>query len=816
MIKADLHVHSKHSQHPSEWFLQKIGTRESYTEVEDVYQVAKARGMDYVTLTDHNTIGGALELVKRHPHDCFVSAEITTYFPEDGCKVHVLVYDITPQQFTSIDACRRDIYALRDLLRREHIAHSVAHATYSVNSRLTLDTVEKLILLFDVFEGVNGARNRLYNQAWVRLLQDLTPADMERIHAKHGIEPWGPDSWIKGFTGGSDDHAGLMIGETFTVSNDATVSQLMRCIKARETLAQGRHGDHKSLAFAVYKIAYEFSRHRTGNGGDGLFSVLNSLLFDEGRLGFKNWIAVQRLRMGKDSRNQALMRFFDRLSEGRPGSILDADGQVSRVYEGLAGLTDDFFSMVVTSLEKDLRNGDAARLFKNFSSALPVMFLIAPFMSTMRHMHHDRQLLTDLDKAFGRLQEPCEKSILWFSDTVIDLNGVSVTMRALAQRAHETNRPMKLVTSLADHEDGSSLPPNTINLPCIYSVTPEFYAAYTVRVPSMLRSIDMITREQPDDIVISTPGPVGLLGLATARLLGIPCTGIYHTDFAKQADFFIGDPWVSAAVETYTRNFFRLLDTVRVPTEQYINMLVDRGLDRSKMSLFRRGIEEGFTSVQHGRQEELMQRFGLDPEADILMWAGRLGKEKNLDFMMDIYRRVAAKRGNLQFLIVGDGPELERLRSAHGDDPHVIFPGRVERTDLPNLYSLADVFVFPSTTDTFGMVVLEAQACGLPAVVTDVGGPQEIVRDGETGFVLPADQIEKWEKAIAGLLDMKHGDAEDFARMKEAARHMSHSEYGWDSVLDQMMGTRPEPRTTIEDRGGNARTKAGVGVLAST
>jgi predicted metal-dependent phosphoesterase TrpH len=148
MMRVDLHCHSKFSAHPSEWFLQRIGTRESYTEVEALYRQAKARGMTHVTITDHNTIDGGLALVKLHPEDTFISAEVTAYFPEDGCKVHVLVYDIDPDQFAEIQKLRSDIRALRNYLREQDIACSVAHPTYSVNNRLSQETLENIDLFY--------------------------------------------------------------------------------------------------------------------------------------------------------------------------------------------------------------------------------------------------------------------------------------------------------------------------------------------------------------------------------------------------------------------------------------------------------------------------------------------------------------------------------------------------------------------------------------------------------------------------------------------------------------------------------------------
>ncbi len=102
MAKADLHVHSSYSARPSEWFLQRLGTRESYTDPETIYREALKQGMDFVTITDHNTIEGALILKERHPERVFTGVEATTYFPETGCKVHLLVYGFNEAQFAMI------------------------------------------------------------------------------------------------------------------------------------------------------------------------------------------------------------------------------------------------------------------------------------------------------------------------------------------------------------------------------------------------------------------------------------------------------------------------------------------------------------------------------------------------------------------------------------------------------------------------------------------------------------------------------------------------------------------------------------------
>jgi hypothetical protein len=206
MARADLHVHSKYSRHASEWFLKKLGANESYSEPDDVYRLAKAAGMRFVTLTDHNRIEGVLRLKEKYPQDVFTGMEATAYFPEDGCKVHVLVYGLDEKDYEEIERRRESVYELRDYLQARDLAHAVAHATYAVNDRLKREHLEKLLLLFDVFEGINGSRGQRSNLGWMEILRGLTPQHIETLVRRHEIEPASKDPWVKGLIAGSDDH----------------------------------------------------------------------------------------------------------------------------------------------------------------------------------------------------------------------------------------------------------------------------------------------------------------------------------------------------------------------------------------------------------------------------------------------------------------------------------------------------------------------------------------------------------------------------------------------------------------------------------
>ena len=259
-FRVDLHVHSRHSSRPSQWILQKIGCPESFTEPGAIYDLARARSMDLVTITDHNTLAGVLEIA--HLPGVFISEEITTYFPEDRCKLHVLAYDITEAQHREIQYVRDNVFELAAYLRRQDIVHVLAHPLFAVNDRLTVSHFERALLLFDIFEE-NGTREAGQNQALRTILGNLTPARMEQLAHRHKLAPLGDTPWVKGITGGSDDHSSLNIARMRTVvPGEASVPALLDGLRAKTTSAEGAAATPLTMAHNLYSIAYQFYRSR--------------------------------------------------------------------------------------------------------------------------------------------------------------------------------------------------------------------------------------------------------------------------------------------------------------------------------------------------------------------------------------------------------------------------------------------------------------------------------------------------------------------------------------------------------------------------
>ena len=259
-MKIDLHVHSKFSTRPSQWVLQKIGCPESFTDPFMLREIALKKGMSMVTLTDHNTIEGVLEIA--HLPDVFISEEITTYFPEDGCKVHVLAYDISERRHREIQRVRFSIFDLVKFLRAEGIVHVIAHPLYSTNDRMDADHFEQLLLLFKNFE-LNGARDESQNRILKTILAGLSPRDMERLSNKHGIEPAFSNPWQKHLTAGSDDHSSLNIACKYTeVKTAQTLKEFLGGVAQGECIPHGTEATPLTMAYNLYSIAYQFYRKK--------------------------------------------------------------------------------------------------------------------------------------------------------------------------------------------------------------------------------------------------------------------------------------------------------------------------------------------------------------------------------------------------------------------------------------------------------------------------------------------------------------------------------------------------------------------------
>lgn len=752
-FKVDLHLHSSHSNKPTYWAMRKFNCPESYTSPRHLYETALARGMDYVTITDHNSISGALEIA--HLPNTFISSEITTHFPENGCKAHVVALHITEPQFSEIMHLRKNVYELVAWLRQERIAHFLAHPLYSQNDKLTIEIIEKSLLLFQTFEVKNGCRARRFNEFTEALIQSLTPAVMERLAEKHPQIPLGGIPWHKGVVGGSDDHGGLFIARAHTCSRlGETLEDFISAVHGRLTWAAGRDGGPLTMAHSLYGIAHSFYRERFNERRRSTTPFVSALLDRFFNLGNDNSSLVEKIRLfvlkNLPEKKNGKEKSFEELLDNEACRLLndeqfmaelknaDLNNKIFMVTSRLVNRILFHYSTRLTSLS--LQSGFFEYLNTAGTIGL-VHLLIAPYYLAFHHQHKGKELIGQLRQQFSELPlQPAQEKIALFTDTLDEINGVAITIRRLINTARERGVSLTVITCGA----GEAVEGVRQFKAAGDFVLPE-YPELKLSFPPILDVMQYIEQEGITRIHISTPGTVGLLGLLIARLMDIPAAGTYHTDIPQYVGRLTNDEFLEQAAWSYMVWFYNQMEEVMVPSAGTREQLRSHGLPLEKLKPLPRWVDtEQFTPEKQIANYWLA--FGLTGRVTLL-YVGRLSREKSLDLLIQAFCGLVDEGADLSLAIIGDGPFRAEMETALDGYP-ACFTGFLHGDALQQAYASADLFVFPSATDTFGNVVLEAQASGLPVIVSDEGGPMELMVDGETGLVFRAGNADELAEAI--------------------------------------------------------------------
>ncbi|MBN1498550.1 MAG: glycosyltransferase [Spirochaetes bacterium] len=785
MKKIDLHVHSKYSSHSQNPIIKALGSQESYVEPEYIYKTAIERGMDFVTITDHDTITGCLEIKQKYPDKVIMGVETTAFFPEDGCPVHILVYGFTEEQFNEFNDIRTDIYKFRDYLKSRNLAHSVAHATYRLNKKLTIKHIEKLLILFDIFEGLNGNGNRIINQNFRDVLSNLNDSDMNKIAVKYGIKPFSQDPSKKGMTAGGDDHSGLFIGSTYTLISAQTVDEISSAILNKTTQIAGRCQDHKTYAFHLFKVARDNFLNRSTAPAEGLINQIFDFIFHNTKFSLKNMYKIYRIKKSEKHFHKMVAGLLTEAE--KPFSTLDE--KLSALYSKITEITDEIIKAFISSVINGIEKGNLKGALNLIPKLTGVILVYTPILFAVKYMNKDFSFNKKVASHFLKNREDNKKRILWFTDTINDLNGVSVTLKNIGWLAHKRGDDIHIVSSVLEDEFDDTLPPNLINLVPMFNFKLPYYENLKVKVPSFLKMIDTLYKYQPDEIFISSPSVVGLFGLLFAKLFGIKCTTVYHTDFTMQAKNIIGEdsPLVSA-IEVYTKWFHEASDKILVPSAEYIDILMKRGFDRKMMDIFHRGINTDIFKPIENSKKLVQIKYSI-PEGINLLFAGRISEDKNIDFMIEAITPVMNKNKNVNLIFAGDGPYLQTLKEKYSEKANFFFLGTIPNKLLPEIYSASDLLVFPSETDTFGMVVLEALACGTPALVSQTGGPKNIVKDAETGYILDTGSLELWKEKIDEMVMHIENNSHKYLHLAHGSRKHVLENFDFEKILDNFIKT---------------------------
>jgi len=695
MSRADLHVHSSASQISKLGVQRSLHIPECATEPLEVYELAKRRGMDFVTITDHDTIDGILSL--GHLPDTFISEELTASFKGEAQAVHVLCYGITPDDHEWLQANRDDVEACAAYLHDHEITAALAHPFYAVAAPLTARHRRRLAQLFPIWETRNGSRAKELN-----------------LPAFVYIETHGGTA-----IGGSDDHAGIDIGRTFTETpRAATAQEFLAHVRAGRASAHGQQGSAAKWAHAAMALAI-----RSLGGGDGdsdaparpdpasVLKIVEPVMREgDARHGaggadlqasdalalLRAWLLAMDLDVDEH-------KLLTQLQQGELGHA-DLDRRARRVHERkLAAVVHD----TVAGLEQGRLDGGRSALAL-FDACIPAI----PYAAASAFLGREKAKLAR--------SEGDRPRVALVADAIGSMHGVTHTIQQIRARGVR-GFDVEVIGTDADVDR---------RLSAVAEIDVPFYPGLQIGVPTVPAIVDALAEGRYDIVHVCSPGPAGIGAWLVARVLELPRVGSYHTELAAYAALRTGQAKLEMLGNFGLGMFYGACDIVLSPSRASDERLNQLGIPDDRIRRWDRGVDLKRFDPAH-RDDEL-----LSGEINVL-YAGRLSKEKGVDLLADAFLEARRRDPRLHLSLAGGGPEEELLRARLGE--HATFLGWLSGDALARAYASADVFLFASSTETFGQVVLEAQASGLPVVAVDRGGPACLIEHGETGLLAAPD-----------------------------------------------------------------------------
>jgi glycosyltransferase involved in cell wall biosynthesis len=786
MSSCDLHLHSRFSARSEEWLFRRFDFPDSYSDPRELYTQLRARGLDFVTLTDHDTIDGCLEIGDLE--HTFISEQVTTSFPQDQCKLHLLVWGISEAEHSQIESLRGNIYELQGYLQQADITHAVAHPLYSINGKLEAAHLERLILLFKHFEGINGLRDALLSTLARELLNQLTPEKIDELANRHNLAPTHSEPWKKVFTAGSDDHGGKFIANAWTETPVArSAAEFLSCVRSGSCVPHGEGGTPLALSHGFYNTLSGFIQERFTEALGPSAPLLETMFsrFMEGRdpteftLREKAGFIAQGVLSGKifELAKPGNVSLWKQLSahfarpevKARLAQEMDGVAEPERRTFLMANLVCEQLAFrLFEKFVQQIRNGNVIESIQALSGIAPILVLLSPYIYAFHSQAPSRAWLRRLFlQMTGSIPEQLQnRKRAWFTDTLEDVNGVATTIQKMTAAGVAAGEDLIIITSRRDLTV-EGIPIKNFR-PIGEFELPE-YELQRLSFPPILQILDYIQREQFTELIISTPGPIGLTALLAAKMLNLQTTAIYHTDIPEYVRILTDDRFLESLAWSYMHWLYGQADTVFVNSEQYRKCWIDRGFAPEKLKILPRGLDTDLFSPQK-RDPKFWDRFGANGNEVRLLYVGRISREKDLDVLAAAYHQVRDEGLPVRLFLVGEGPHSEALNA---ELPDAIFVGYLTGDALAAAYASADVFVFPSTTDTFGNVIIEAQASGLPVIVSDLGGPKELVQEGVTGLITKAHDVNEVARAIATLGRDPHLRQRMGAKARESVMHRS-------------------------------------------
>lgn len=842
ILKIDLHCHDYNSDVPDELIGRILRVPETWLSSERLLQELEKNGCNALTITNHNNARSCY-ILQDKGLDILTAAEFSCWVPDFEIGIHVLTYGFTPAQEVQLNKLRKNVYLFLQYTRTHNLptvwAHPLYH--YSVKKMPPKDFFDKMMLVFERFETLNGQRDTWQNMLVKEWIDQVDEEQVNRYSKEFGVDPtiYCVDPYKKSLTGGSDSHMGIFSGMTGSylyvpdlqnrLKSSSKSELVLEALRSGNIAPFGAHQNTEKLTIAflnyVCQIALNYKDpglirmllHK-GEMSDKVVSFLVSNMFSEVQ---KHKVTMSFIRLFYNCMMGEKPSFFKKLllpNHYKPifeeavkiaeidnsavdkdvvddyySSILSINNQLNgllanRLEKKIANLRledkigKDTLESIIENMElpasirsyigKDTGNSsiDMSKLLDGLSFPfLASFFILGAHFTSAKTMFHTRPFLRRFSEQLKKFEQP--KKVLWLTDTYGDKNGVSMFLQEMHKQIKVRDLPIDILVCSNDVQPDLNL----VVLKPIADFSTPIYKDQKVNIPNFVELHNLFLKGEYDRIICSTEGVMGLFGLYLKHAYTVEVSFYMHTDwlmFARKALGITGHNL--DRVRRMLRFFYQSFDKVLVLNSDQKKWLTGPDMNLESEKIFQTAHwTNDFFRVQNCDKPTV---FGVENGVPVLLYVGRISKEKGVLELASIYRRVKEVHNNVRIAIVGKGPVLEQLKE---DIPDGIFIDWVDQSKLAEIYSSADVLLLPSRFDTFCNVVLESLTCGLPVIAYNKKGPKDIIINNECGYLVNS-MSEMSEKTI-GILSSDSIDSFKSAAVRRA------KDYDANSIIKELL-----------------------------
>ena len=354
-----------------------------------------------------------------------------------------------------------------------------------------------------------------------------------------------------------------------------------------------------------------------------------------------------------------------------------------------------------------------------------------------------------------------------------EVNGVAMTLAKLVQGLSHRNHDVQLIRPRQTKTD-SPMSDSSLEEVLMRGMPIPRYPELKLGLPSKKTLVKTWTLRRPDVVHIATEGPLGWSALQAAKVLKLPVTSDFRTNFQSYSKHY-GVGWLRKPIVAYLRKFHNATACTMVPTRELMRTLSQNGF--ANLKVVSRGVDTKLFNIAK-RDTSLRSSWGATDDTKVLISVGRMAPEKNLDQVLKTYDALKSTGQAFKLVMVGDGPLKEQFQKRY---PEIIFPGMLSQTNLAAYYASSDLFIFPSQTETFGNVTLEALASGIPVLAFDCAAARDWVQTGVNGWLIAENNPEGFAAQAVTIFNSKDLLDQITQSTRQQVVHLD-----WDQIAEQV------------------------------